>query len=96
MTLTQGGNLRDNGNDTVIPKPSPQLGPIIRRRYHAVTVAYARLIEDWPDWEVRRDSTATLQELGWADERAQVCIAHLVELSQTLRRLWDIEANRAA
>jgi hypothetical protein len=39
---------------------------------------------------VRRDPVATMQHLGWSDERAQVLIAHLQELSQTLRRLYDL------
>jgi hypothetical protein len=94
MTLTQGGNLRDNGNDTAIA--SPPLSPMIRRPYRHLTEAIYWMHKEWPDWEVRRDAVARQQALGQADDAVQGVIAHAVELSQTLRRLWDIEANRAA
>jgi hypothetical protein len=90
-----------NGNQSVTPmtvaRTQPlSLAPIIRRPYRNLTEAIYWMHKEWPDWEVRRDATARWQALGQADDAVQGLIAHAVELSQTLRRLWDIEANRGA
>jgi hypothetical protein len=74
--------------------PSFSLAPVIRRPYRNLTEAIYWMHKEWPDWEVRRDSTARMQALGQADDAVQGRIAPAVELSQTLRRLWDQEANR--
>jgi hypothetical protein len=87
-------NTAQNGRVKVAGTPSLSVGPVVRRRYRNVVVAFARFVEQWPDWEVRRDSVATCQELGWASDMCQVQIAHWTELDQTLRRLYDVEMNR--
>jgi hypothetical protein len=83
-----------NGKVKVAGTPSLSLAPIIRRPYRNLTEAIYWMHKEWPDWEVRRDETARMQALGQADDALQGLIAHAVELSQTLRRCWDIEANR--
>jgi hypothetical protein len=74
--------------------PSFSLAPVIRRPYRNLTEAIYWMHKEWPDWEVRRDEVGRMQALGQADDAVQGLIAHAVELSQTLRRLWDQEANR--
>jgi hypothetical protein len=85
-----------NGKVKVAGTPSLSLAPIIRRPYRNLTEAIYWMHKEWPDWEVRRDEVGRMQALGQADDAVQGLIAHAVELSQTLRRCWDVEANRAA
>jgi hypothetical protein len=83
-----------NGKVKVAGTPSLSLAPIIRRPYHNLTEAIYWTHKEWPDWEVRRDSVAKCQALSVADDAVQGIIAHAMDLSQTLRRLLDLELNR--
>jgi hypothetical protein len=85
-----------NGKVKVAGTPSLSLAPIIRRPYRNLTEAIYWMHKEWPDWEVRRDTIARMQALGLADDALQGVIAHGIDTSQTLRRCWDVEANRAA
>jgi hypothetical protein len=83
------------------PPPSPtspsfSLAPVIRRPYRNLTEAIYWMHKEWPDWEVRRDAQDRQKVLGQADDAVQAVKSHCEELSQTLRRLWDQEANRSA
>jgi hypothetical protein len=83
-----------NGSVKVANTQPLSLAPIIRRPYRNLTEAIYWMHKEWPDWEVRRDATARCQALGQADDALQGVIAHAIETSQTIRRLWDQEARR--
>jgi hypothetical protein len=72
---------------------TPSIGPVLRRPYRHLTESVFWLVKEWPDWTVRRDSVATCQQLGQCDDAVQGLIAHAEALSQTLRRLYDLEMD---